>query len=264
VPYDPGEVAKLKTVEDSGLVAQLVPKGYIGIWNKTLAPGQYYLNRDAFDVKFIDTRVQTWKYLGGYKRRYIDLQVGQDGKIEQKEWDETFPVPKDAADQAISSRIEGWLVPIDLRVLIQVTPENAPFVVATVGDIKEVEDKILTPTIRSVVRNVTGSVEKFTEEGGQRKVLDLIEKREEIETAIETKIIPDRSLWLRSVVNSLPNNCRIPSDKRKRPRNRELRRRRPGRRQINSLNLSGLRLRIARRTFSKAQCRRKVKVRSFV
>jgi hypothetical protein len=202
VPYDPNEVAKLKGFETSGLVAQLVPKGYVGIWNEPLPPGQYYLNRDAFDVKFIDTRVQTWKYIGNYKRRYIDLQVGQDGKIEQKEWDETFSVPKDATDMAISSRIEGWLVPIDLRVLIQVTPNKAPFVVAFVGDIKEVEDKILTHTIRSVVRNVTGSVEKLTEKGEQKRVLDLIEKREEIESAIEKKIIPEglRGMcWIRSI-----------------------------------------------------------------
>ncbi|MHC4623326.1 MAG: SPFH domain-containing protein [Planctomycetota bacterium] len=191
VPYNPEEVAKLKRSESSGLVAQLVPKGYIGIWNKPLPPGQYYLNRDAFDVRFIDTRVQTWKYLGGYKRRYIDLEVGQDGKIAQKEWDESFPVPEDAADEAISSRIEGWLVPIDLRVLVQVTPENAPFVIASVGGIKEVEDKILTPTIRSVVRNVTGSVEKRPGEEAERTVLDLIEKREQIESAIEAKIVPE-------------------------------------------------------------------------
>lgn len=191
VPYDQNKVDTIKAHGSSGLVAQLVPKGYVGIWNEPLTPGQYYLNRDAFDIKFIDTRVQTWKYIGGYKRRYIDLQVGQDGKIEQKEWEEAFAVPGDAADCAISSRIEGWLVPIDLRVLIQVTPDNAPFVVASVGDINEVEDKILTPTIRSVVRNVTGSVEKLTDKGEQRRVLDLIEKREEIETAIETMIIPE-------------------------------------------------------------------------
>ncbi|MHC4185801.1 MAG: SPFH domain-containing protein [Planctomycetota bacterium] len=190
-PYDADEVASLKAPEDSGLVGQLVPKGYVGIWNEPLPPGQYYLNRDAFDVRFIDTRVQTWKYLGGYKRRYIDLEVGQDGKIAQKEWDETFAVPEDAADQAISSRIEGWLVPIDLRVLVQVTPENAPFVVASVGGIKEVEDKILTPTIRSVVRNVTGSVERRPGEEAKRTVLDLIEKREEIESAIEAEIVPE-------------------------------------------------------------------------
>jgi len=199
VEYDSQAVAKLKGSDESGLVAQLVPKGYVGIWDEPLSPGQYYLNRDAFDVKFIDTRVQTWKYIGGYKRRYIDLQVGQDGKIEQSGWEENMTVPEDAADSAITSRIEGWLVPIDLRVLVQVTPRNAPFVVATVGDITEVEDKILTPTIRSVVRNVTGSVERKAPAdeispgvvAAKRTVLDLIEKREEIESAIEGKIIPE-------------------------------------------------------------------------
>jgi hypothetical protein len=191
VPYDESEIVKLKSVEDSDLVAQLVPKGYIGIWIETLSPGQYYLNTNAFDVRFIDTRVQTWKYIGGYERRFIDLQVGQDGEIQQRERSETLKVPEDAADMAIISRIEGWLVPIDLRVLVQVVPKNAPFVVASVGGISEVEDKILTPTIRSVVRNVTGSVEIRPGQESRRTVLDLIEKREEIETAIEEQIVPE-------------------------------------------------------------------------
>jgi hypothetical protein len=53
-------------------------------------------------------------------------------------------------------KVEGWDVPLELRALVQVTPANAPFVVAAVGGLEEVEDKILTPAIRSIVRNVMG------------------------------------------------------------------------------------------------------------
>ena len=38
-----------------------------------------------------------------------------------------------------------------------VSPENAPIVVGAVGGLAEIENRILTPAIRSIVRNVTGS-----------------------------------------------------------------------------------------------------------
>ena len=55
------------------LSVPLVPSGCIGLWKEPLLPGAYYLNRHAYDVTPVDTRVQTWEYKGGYKRRTIDL-----------------------------------------------------------------------------------------------------------------------------------------------------------------------------------------------
>ena len=78
----------------------------------------------------LDTRVQTWNYKGGYKRRFIDLEITQDGKIVQKERSEMHEVPATAADSAIFTRMEGWLVPQELRVQVQVEPNDAPFLVA--------------------------------------------------------------------------------------------------------------------------------------
>lgn len=60
---------------------------------------------------------------------YIDLQVTQDGKIEQKERSEVVHIPDKAADSAIFTRMEGWLVPQELRVQVQVEPKDAPILV---------------------------------------------------------------------------------------------------------------------------------------
>ncbi len=183
VPYVQADVDKLNEGKEANLAAPVVPKGYKGIWVEPLAPAQYYLNTDVFDVEAIDTRVQTWRHIGGYTRRSIDLTVGLEGKIQQKESSSPFPVPSDAVDMAVITRVEGWKIYQDLRVLVQVIPEIAPYVVASVGGIQQVEEKVLTPAIRSVVRNVTG-------EPGV-KVLDLIEKRDILESAVEAKIIPE-------------------------------------------------------------------------
>jgi len=164
------------------LAVPLVKKGSVGIWVEPLPPGRYYLNNVAYNVTKVDTRVQTWNYKGGYERRYIDLKVTQDGRIEQKERSESFEIPAHAADSAIFTRMEGWLVPQELRVQVQVEPKDAPFLVASVGNVDAAEDKVVTPAIRSVVRNICAA----------EKVLSLIdENRPKVEARIEAAVIPE-------------------------------------------------------------------------
>jgi len=142
---------------EGSVAVPLVPKGCRGIWAEALPPQDYYLNRDAYQVTLVETRAQTWEYKGGYKKRFLDLKVDQQGKIETTERSFDEPVEKSYADRALMLKVEGWDVPQELRVLVQVKPENAPLVVASVGGLPEVEDRILTPTVRSIVRNVAGS-----------------------------------------------------------------------------------------------------------
>jgi regulator of protease activity HflC (stomatin/prohibitin superfamily) len=186
-------------VDATDLSVPIVPKGYRGVWSETLKPGRYYLNQVAYVVTPIDTRVQTWKYLGGYTRRWVDLEIGDDGKIKQTPREEKFNVPEDAADSAIVLRVEGWDVFQDSRVQVQVSPENAPFVVASVGGIQEIEDKIITPNYRSIIRNVVAKrvEEEVVGADGEktivmrpRKVLDLLYMREMLETEVFKNLQP--------------------------------------------------------------------------
>ena len=151
-------------VEASALSVPIVPKGNQGVWIDVLKPGRYYMNQRAYTITKIDTRVQTWSYIGGYTRRFVDLVVGDDGKITQQAREEEFDTHKIAADRAIVLRIQGWEVFLDSRVQVQVTPENAPFIVASVGDIDAIENKIITPIYRSIVRNVTAQNITVTED----------------------------------------------------------------------------------------------------
>jgi len=177
-------VASNQKKEDEGvLTAILVPVGCIGVWEKALQPGRYYVNDAAYKVTMISTRVQTWEFKGGYKRRYIDLSLDQAGNLAQKPRDEDIKKPEGAADPAVTPFVEGWQVPLELRVLAQVTPDNAPFVVASVGGLPEIENNIMVPTIRSIVRNVVGA------QG--RHVLDLADNRAALERAVEEAIRPE-------------------------------------------------------------------------
>ncbi len=184
-PNSGGEaVAADQVKSDEGkLTAILVPVGCIGIWEKALQPGRYYANEAAYKITMMSTRVQTWEFKGGYKRRYIDLSLDQAGNLTQSQHEQEVPVPPGSADPAITLVVEGWLVPLELRVLAQVTPDNAPFVVASVGGLPEIENNIMVPTIRSIVRNVVGA------QG--RHVLDLADNRAELEHAVEDAIRPE-------------------------------------------------------------------------
>jgi len=169
-------------VDKGTLAVPIVKKGCIGIWDEPLDPGRYYLNEIAYNITSVNTRVQTWNYKGGYKRRFIDLEVGEDGRIKQTEREENVPVPKTAVESAILVRVEGWLVPQEIRIQVQVEPRDAPHLVASVGNIDEAENKIVTPALRSVSRNVTAGA----------KVLSLInENRSELEERMESAIYPE-------------------------------------------------------------------------
>lgn len=183
---------------EGALSAPLVPEGCKGIWKDPLLPGAYFLNRNAYEATIVDTRVQTWQYKGGFTKRQISLEVGMDGSIVQTPSTTVIEHnPQRHADRAIFVKVEGWDVPQEVRVVVQVSPENAPIVVASVGDLQAVEDRILTPAIRSIVRNVVGSTITYdeTNEDGETqsitratRVLDLIENRGVLEQNVENLV----------------------------------------------------------------------------
>jgi len=173
---DNGEAGK-------NLSSPVVPKGCVGVWKEALAPGRYYLNQRAYVSTIIPTRVQTWSYQGGYTHRKINLIVEDDGTIKQTVESFRIPVPKASADKAINVRVEGWTFPVDMRVTVQVHPDDASKVVASVGTLRAVEDNIITPAIRDILRTIGGQPDI--------KVLDFIEKREHITSLVEKSIIKE-------------------------------------------------------------------------
>ncbi|MBV8106862.1 MAG: hypothetical protein JO223_19970, partial [Hyphomicrobiales bacterium] len=179
--------------EEGGVTAELVPQGCRGVWATSLPPNDYYLNRDAYDVTLVSTRVTAREFKGGFERRFIDLKVDPKGDFVQTERLMSFPQPPDAADAAVSTKIEGWEIPQELRAIVQITPENAPIVVAAVGGQLEANQRIVIPSIRSIVRTVYGgeiTLPQIDERGAastvtrQTRVLDTIENRTVLEEAI--------------------------------------------------------------------------------
>jgi hypothetical protein len=206
-PID-GEAAR----NEQHIDAPVVPVGCIGVWTKSLQPGRYYLNTNAFGITDIDTRAQVWIYAGGYTGAQISLTVDAKGEIVQKRTETNVPMDENNADKAIFLKMEGWDVPLELRVVAQVGPNDAACVVAGIGTLKQIEDRVLTPSIRAITRDVAGGTYEVTEpkvdENGKpvldgdgkpiivtvnrpTKVLDLINQRPLIESEIERRIRPE-------------------------------------------------------------------------
>lgn len=167
-------------IEVAGLNTALVPKGCKGVWKEPLYQGMHYMNAEAYISTKISTRAQVWAYKGGYKTSKINLTVNDDGSIAQENVPITVPKPDDAADKAINVRVEGWTVPVEARITVQVSPENAAKVVAGVGTLGNVEDKITTPNIRDSLRTIGGA------KGA--KVLDFVSDRARISKAVMADI----------------------------------------------------------------------------
>jgi len=139
--------------------AVLVPDGCKGVWQATFEPGAYYFNNAVYEVSQIESRAVRWVYKGGFERCEIALTVNAAGQFSQNRQCSTESYdPATNADMAITVKVEGWNIPVELRVLMQVRPEDAPSVVAAVGSIDQIEDRIITPAIRSIVRNIGGGI----------------------------------------------------------------------------------------------------------
>ena len=206
------DVIQMNKDDKGKLDAPVVPVGCVGVWDRSLPPGRYYFNPDAFALTEIDTRAQVWTYAGGYRRANISLTVDAKGEIVQNRTEVDVPKNKENADVAVFVKMEGWDVPLELRVVAQVAPADASCVVAGVGTLQEVEDRVLTPSIRAITRDVAGGSYEITEakvdETGKpvlsadgkpifvtvnrpTKVLDLINQRPLIEGEIERRIRPE-------------------------------------------------------------------------
>jgi hypothetical protein len=197
---------------------QLAPVGGIGVWEEALPPNVYYINTDVYKVTMVPVVASVFEYKGGYKARMVDVALNDKGEITERMTEVEVQEKPENADAAILIRPEGWNVHQELRVQAQVDPIMAPFVVASLGLTEAnasavIEDRVVTPIVRSVVREVgsgasiaikqqravldadskpvmdpTGEpqIETFTE-FRPVKVMDLLENRSPLEAEIEKR-----------------------------------------------------------------------------
>jgi len=130
---------------------RLVEVGRRGIWNKPLTEGKYRLHTKAYEATPISIR---------------QVKVSYTAEKEQGEGKEYQPMRP-----IIVRSKDGFTFPVDVRVMYRIDSENAPRVVATVGDDALVLTKLVTPAVRAIFKN---NAEKV-------KALEYVQKRSEQE-----------------------------------------------------------------------------------
>jgi hypothetical protein len=132
----------------------IVPQNYRGIWRKPLSPGAYNLHPEAFQV----IKVKTTQRVYTYQRMDRTAPVGGKSRGQNQH----------GADYSISVRSkDGFTFPVDVRLSLSVAAENAPYLVALLGDpdrvmkdeqedeeLEILEARLVLPTARAALRNV--------------------------------------------------------------------------------------------------------------
>ena len=112
---------------------RLVNVGQKGVWRKPLGEGKYRLHTKAYETTPISIRQVKVSYTA------------------EKEYGEgrTFQPMKPIT---VRSR-DGFTFPVDVRMIYKINSEDAPRVLANVGDDALILTKLVTPAVRAIFRN---------------------------------------------------------------------------------------------------------------
>ena len=127
--YQPKDGSEVEQVNGT----PIVPKGFRGLWREALTPDAYPLHPRAHKVTMVQTTIRTFSYTG---QTAIDVRTK-----------------------------DGFEFPVDVRVTARISTENAPYVVALLGDpdarsksgFTKIEELIIIPTVRAIFRNTAES-----------------------------------------------------------------------------------------------------------
>jgi uncharacterized membrane protein YqiK len=137
---------------------KLVNRGHRGIWLDPLVPDQYYAfsHTDAFQVTTISTK------------KHIVLYTSRQG-----------PRTDTAEEREIMVRTsDGFTFPVDVRVEFEIQPQDAPLLVATVGDDRDGLRTVMDSAVRAIFRNNAEGV----------KALDYVKQRSHQEQESESML----------------------------------------------------------------------------
>ena len=160
----------------------LVEEGFRGVRRQYLKPGFYYVNPYEFDIVPVDTR----------KQKYEMTSI-------QNQGDTAF------SDEIAFLSNDGFQISIDVTVLYEIQPENAPHVVATLGkELDDVKTKIIRPGSRSFARL----------EGSMLKAVEFVsgDTRKSFQDKLAASLFEEGARAKINIVNTFVRNYTIPDE----------------------------------------------------
>lgn len=173
----PGFVGVIAARSGRPAQSQLAEPGERGVQKTVLQPGLYVLNPEAYSVESIEV---------GFNQ----ITMAHAGKLPETQTTGQAPAARERKPQATDATpvlsavrfpsSDGFEITIDVTLLWQLLPQDAPSVVARYGNIRKIEANILIPQINSTARI----------KGSTFGAVDFIvgDKREEFQRAFQETI----------------------------------------------------------------------------
>jgi len=181
-----------KTGKTAQGVQVLVEEGFRGVQKQYMKSGLYYLNPYEFDVVLIESRKQKYDL-------WLPEQIIAEGKEEMMNLSE-----KDNNPITFLSN-DGFKISIDVTVVYEILPEDAPYVMATLGkDLKDIRTKIICPGTRSFARL----------EGSALKAVEFVtgETRKIFQQKLESQLRENGALSRVNILNAFVRSYTIPEE----------------------------------------------------
>lgn len=143
-----------------------------GIWKEPVAPGKYNLNTIAFTPYLVPTSAVTIDWASGAEIRSEIL--GQKPKsvpaIKERPESEKATEFFKFSQLKVTSK-DGFLLDVDVRMVIRIQPSNAAFIIARFGSVANLIEQIVHPLIDSSFRN----------KAGEEKAIEFIQGRTKLQ-----------------------------------------------------------------------------------
>ena len=165
-----------KRLDSGAHEAYVVPEGYRGIQETVVGPGRYYVNTLAVSPIVIPTTNQTVEWTAGEVANTFD----------------PFEV--------ISK--DGFTMQLEVRVVFRVKPEDAPFMVAKIGDVTRLIQNVMHPLIDSIFRN----------QASESSAMAYLQNRHEEQERAEARVRMHLLKYHVDVVNVLICHIRLPEE----------------------------------------------------
>src|SRR6476620_7918453 len=165
-----------KRLDSGAHEAYVVPEGYRGIQESVVGPGRYYVNTLAVSPIVIPTTNQTVEWTAGEVANTFD----------------PFEV--------ISK--DGFTMQLEVRVVFRVKPEDAPFMVAKIGDVSRLIQNVMHPLIDSIFRN----------QASERSAMAYLQNRHEEQERAEARVRMHLLKYHVDVVNVLICHIHLPEE----------------------------------------------------
>jgi uncharacterized membrane protein YqiK len=165
-----------KRLDSGAHEAYVVPEGFRGIQETVVGPGRYYINTLAMTPIIIPTTNMT------------------------VEW--TAEDVKESFDPFAVISKDGFTMQLEVRVVFRVKPEDAPFMVAKIGNTDKLVQNVMHPLIDSIFRN----------QASESSAMAYLQNRHEEQERAEARVRMHLLKYHVDVVNVLICHIHLPEE----------------------------------------------------